>query len=150
MTSTQSSASSGSLNSPSRSLSGSECLSLASRSSRGFSTDGDKRDAAVGQLVASLFSYEELLQRIFAEGGRLATAAIEAQAGQNLSPLAGHQILAAISNAQVAVTGALRHMAEGHRLLETLGQNLGMDVEAFGDVIKRPKGRGTADLNLAA
>src|SRR3546814_19343559 len=88
-------------------------------------------------LFRSLFGYEHLLQRLFSEGGRLASAVVAAQSHENLSPVAGHQILSAISNAQLSVSGAIGHMAEGHRQLEFMAQKLGIDPEAFGDVIKR-------------
>src|SRR3546814_5060786 len=73
-------------------------------------------------LFRSLFGYEHLLQRLFSEGGRLASAAVAAQSHENLSPVAGHQILSAISNAQLSVSGAIGHMAEGHRQLEFMAQ----------------------------
>src|SRR3546814_17013256 len=95
-------------------------------------------------LFRSLFGYEHLLQRLFSEGGRLASAAVAAQSHENLSPVAGHQILSAISNAQLSVSGAIGHMAEGHRQLEFMAQKLGIDPDAFGDVIKRPNRQRTA------
>ncbi len=79
-----------------------------------------------------------MLQALYAKGGELATAAIVAQAGQNVSPIAGHQILTAISNAQLMASGALGHIAQAHRRLETLAHKLGIDVSAFGDVLKPP------------
>lgn len=102
------------------------------------------------ELTDALFGYERLLQQLFSEGGRLATAVVAAQAHENLSPVAGHQILSAISNAQLSVSGAIGHMAEGHRQLEVMAQKLGIDAEAFGDVIKRPNARGATPISLAA
>lgn len=128
----------------------SECSRSGSKSSPDFSDSRDADGARIKDLTEALFGYEKLLQQIFAEGGRLATAAIEAQTHQNLSPLVGHQILSAITNAQLSVTGALSFMAEGHRQLEVLAQKLGIDPEAFGDVVKRPSARGAATLELAA
>lgn len=76
------------------------------------------------ELTDALFGYEHLLQRLFSEGGRLASAVVAAQSHENLSPVAGHQILSAISNAQLSVSGAIGHMAEGHRQLEFMAQKL--------------------------
>jgi hypothetical protein len=105
----------------------------------------------VVELTDALFGYENLLQRLFSEGGRLASAVVAAQSRENLSPVAGHQILSAISNAQLSVSGAIGHMAEGHRQLEFMAQKLGIDPEAFGDVIKRPNSaRGATPIGLAA
>jgi hypothetical protein len=98
----------------------------------------ERNAPCVEVLVSELHAYERLLQGLYAKGGELACAAIAAQEKQNVSPVAGHQILAAISNAQLMVASALGHMAEGHRQLETLGRKLGFDVSAFGDVLKPP------------
>lgn len=92
----------------------------------------------VDVLVSELHAYERLLQSLYAKGGELACAAIAAQAGHNVSPVAGHQILASISNAQLMISSALGHMADGHRQLETLGRKMGLDVTSFGDVLKPP------------
>lgn len=89
-------------------------------------------------LVSDLHAYEKLLQALFAKGGELATSAIIAQAGQNLSPTVGHQVLMAISNAQLMTSNALGHIAQAHRDLEVLGAKLGIDTKAFGDVLKQP------------
>lgn len=150
MTSTSTSAISGSSSLRSHLQSASACLRSDSMSSPDFSDKGSDDEARVKNLTEALFSYEKLLQQIFAEGGRLATAAIDAQTHQNLSPLVGHQILSAITNAQLSITGALGYMAEGHRQLEVLAHKLGIDPEAFGDVVKRPNARGTTSLELAA
>ncbi len=150
MTSTHSSALPGSLRSSSHSPSVSACSSSGSTSFPGFSSSAEAPDAHVTELVAALVGYEQLLQRLFSEGGRLATAVVAAQARENLSPLAGHQILSAISNAQLSVTGAIGHMAEGHRQLEVMAAKLGIDPEAFGDVIKRPSARASGPIGLAA
>lgn len=79
-----------------------------------------------------------MLQALYAKGGELATSAIVAQAGHNMSPIAGHQVLAAISNAQLMTSSALSHIAQAHRDLEVLGRKLGIDPAAFGDVLKPP------------
>lgn len=92
----------------------------------------------IAALASDLHAYEKLLQALFAKGGELSTSAILAQVGRNLSPVAGHQVLAAISNAQLLTSNALGHIAEAHRMLETLGRKLGIDVQAFGDVLKPP------------
>src|SRR3546814_15807105 len=89
-------------------------------------------------LFRSLFGYEHLLQRLFSEGGRLASAVVAAQSHDNLSPVAGHQILSAISNAQLSVSSAIRHMSAGHRPPEFMAQQLGLDPESFGAVLKPP------------
>lgn len=128
----------------------SACSRSGSKSSPDFSDSSAVDDLRIKDLTEALLGYERLLQQIFAEGGRLATAAIEAQTDRNLSPLVGHQILSAITNAQLSVTGALGHMAEGHRQLEVLAQKLGIDPQAFGDVVKRPSARGATPLELAA
>lgn len=150
MTSTCPSAISGSSSLRSHLQSASACSRSGSTSSPDFSDRRADDEARVKNLTEALFGYEKLLQQIFAEGGRLATAAIEAQTDQNLSPLVGHQILSALTNAQLSITGALGYMAEGHRQLEVLAQKLGIDPEAFGDVVKRPNARGAAPLELAA
>lgn len=150
MTSARTSAISGSSSLRSHLQPASACSPSGSKSSPGFSDSGAVDDVRVKDLTEALFGYEKLLQQIFAEGGRLATAAIEAQTHQNLSPLVGHQILSAITNAQLSVTGALGYMAEGHRQLEVLAQKLGIDPQAFGDVVKRPNAKGAAPLELAA
>ena len=150
MTSTCTSAISGSSSLRSHLQSASACSRSESKSSPDFSDRGASDDIRVKDLAEALFGYETLLQQIFAEGGRLATAAIKAQTHENLSPLVGHQILSAITNAQLSITGALGYMAEGHRQLEVLARKLGIDPEAFGDVVKRPSARGAASLELAA
>ncbi|WP_183618929.1 hypothetical protein [Novosphingobium fluoreni] len=99
------------------------------------------RPGVVG-LVSDLIAYERLLQTLFAKGGELATAAIIAQVGQKVSPICGHQILTAISNAQLLTSNALGHIAQAHRELETLAQRLGIDIRAFGDVLKPPSASG--------
>lgn len=104
----------------------------------------------MAELTDALFGYENLLQRLFSEGGRLASAMVAAQSHENLSPVAGHQILSAISNAQLSVSGAIGYMAEGHRQLEVMAQKLGIDPAAFGDVIKQPAARGATPIGLAA
>src|SRR3546814_15826131 len=131
MTSVHSSASSGSSSSGSRSPSASGCSRSASKSFLGSSNDTAAPDAHVVELTDALFGYEHLLQRLFSEGGRLASASVAAQSHENLSPVAGHQILSASSNAQLSVSGALGHMPEGHRQLEFMAQPLGIDPEAF-------------------
>lgn len=93
----------------------------------------------VAALASDLHAYEKLLQALFAKGGELSTSAILAQVGRNISPVAGHQVLAAISNAQLLTSSALGHIAEAHRMLEALGRRLGIDVQAFGDVLKPPE-----------
>lgn len=100
---------------------------------------------AVATLASDLHAYEKLLQTLFAKGGELSTSAILAQIGRNVSPVAGHQVLAAISNAQLLASSALGHVAEAHRMLEVLGRKLGIDVEAFGDVLKPPSSAIGAD-----
>lgn len=92
----------------------------------------------IAALAGDLHAYEKLLQALFAKGGELSTSAILAQVGGNLSPLAGHQVLTAISHAQLQTSNALGHIAEAHRMLEALGRKLGIDVDAFGDVLKPP------------
>ncbi|MDE8652257.1 hypothetical protein [Novosphingobium album (ex Liu et al. 2023)] len=79
------------------------------------------------------------MQALYAKGGELATAAVAAQTQKNISPVAGHQILSSISSAQMMVSSALGHMADGHRQLEALGRRLGIDVSSFGDVLKPPQ-----------
>ena len=123
---------------------------MASKSFQGSSDDVAAPDAHVAELTDALFGYENLLQRLFSEGGRLASAVVAAQSHENLSPVTGHQILSAISNAQLSVSGAIGYMAEGHRQLEVMAQKLGIDPEAFGDVIKRPAARGATPIGLAA
>ncbi|MCW1986003.1 UNVERIFIED_ORG: hypothetical protein M2348_001735 [Sphingomonas sp. R1F5B] len=93
---------------------------------------------SVTALVDDLHGYETLLQALFAKGGELSTSAIRAQVAGNLSPITGHQVLGAISHAQLLTSNALGHIAEAHRMLETLGRKLGIDVHAFGDVLKPP------------
>jgi len=122
--------------------------SFRSRVSPGSSSP---TDASVAQLVYALHAYEALLQVLFAKGGELAMAAIAAQSGENVSPISGHQVLAAISNAQLLVAGALGHMADGHRQLEVLGRKLGIDVSGFGDVLKpQAESRSGPAVGLAA
>lgn len=106
----------------------------------------------MARLVNALHAYEQLLQALFSNGGHLAVAAIEAQTGENISPICGHQVLAAISNAQLMVAGALGHVADGHRQLEVLGRKLGIDVTDFGDVLKPPEGESRSGpvIELAA
>jgi len=99
---------------------------------------GEHDQLAVTDLVSELHGYETMLQSLYAQGGRLATAAIAAQTDRNLSPVAGYQILTAISNAQLMVSTAMGRIAEAHRQLEYLGRMLGYDVQAFGDVLKPP------------
>src|SRR3546814_1711251 len=121
MTSTRTSVTSGASSLRSRLQSASACSPSDSTSSPGFSDRRSDDEERIKHLTESLFGYEKLLQQTFAEGGRLATAAIDAQTHQNLSPLVGHQILSALPNAQLSVTGALGYMAEGSRLLEEIG-----------------------------
>lgn len=90
------------------------------------------------RLVAELHTFERLLGEAFACGGRLAAAAINAQTSERLSITAGHQVLSAISAANQAVSDAVMRTAQGHRLLEALGQRLGHDPVAYGDVVKPP------------
>lgn len=97
-------------------------------------------------MVAELHTYERLLQALYAKGGELATAAIEAQSARNISPVAGHQIIASLSQAQLMVSTALSHTADSHRQLEILGRKLGIDVSAFGDVLKPPAPQERGDL----
>lgn len=115
---------------------------MASKSSHASLADVDAdRDAGgpgVAALASDLHAYETLLQALFAKGGELSTSAIIAQIGRNLSPVAGHQILTAISNAQLLTSTAIGHIAEAHRQLEVLGRKLGIEVHAFGDVLKQP------------
>jgi hypothetical protein len=106
--------------------------------------------ANVLALASDLHAYEKLLQALYAKGGELATAAILAQAGHNLSPVAGHQILTAISNAQLMTSTALGHMAQAHRDLEVLARKLGIDITGFGDVLKEPTSGERAMTGLAA
>jgi hypothetical protein len=93
---------------------------------------------SIAALADDLHGYETLLQALFAKGGELSTSAIRAQVAGNLSPIAGHQVLGAISHAQLLTSNALGHIAQAHRMLETLGRKLGIDVHAFGDVLKPP------------
>lgn len=102
------------------------------------------------ELANALFDYEKQLQRLFAGGGRLVSALVAAQAGQNLSPVAGHQVLSAVSEAQLAVSGAIRHMAEGHRQLEVMALKFGFDPEAYGDVLKQPAAQDRSPVRIAA
>ena len=137
-----STASSGSSSSSLPPRQASECWPSASRSSPDSSLANKSGPHASGPGIAALASdlhaYEKLLQALFAKGGELSTSAILAQVGRNLSPVAGHQVLAAISNAQLLTSSALGQVAEAHRMLEMLGRKLGIDVQAFGDVLKPP------------
>ncbi|MFT4054923.1 MAG: hypothetical protein QM681_10485 [Novosphingobium sp.] len=110
----------------------------------------DDNRGNVNALVTDLRAYERLLQSLFAKGGELSTAAIIAQAGQNVSPIAGHQILTAISNAQLMTSTALGHIAQAHRELEALGRKLGIDLSAYGDVMKPPSSESGRGLRNAA
>ncbi len=101
-------------------------------------------------LASDLHAYERLLQALFAKGGELATAAILAQAGRNLSPVAGHQVLTSISNAQLLASTALGHIARAHRELEMLARKLGIDPKAFGDVLKPPASQQSGVTDLGA
>lgn len=98
----------------------------------------DKAVDPITLFVGELHAYERLLRGIYAAGGRLATAAIDAQVSRNLSPTAGHQILRSITTANVSVTEAITRSAEAHRLLEVLGRQLNVDVTAYGDVHEKP------------
>jgi len=89
---------------------------------------------------------ERLLGETFACGGRLAAAAIDAQTSERLSITAGHQVLSAISAASQSVSEAVTRVAQAHRLLEALGQRLGHDPQAYGDVVKPP----SASLDVVA
>lgn len=91
--------------------------------------------------MAALHHYERLLRDTFAAGGELALAAVSAQMGERLSPTAGHQLLVAIGAANVAVGEALAKTAQGHRQLEVLGRQLGIDPTAYGDGVKPPSAR---------
>ncbi len=90
------------------------------------------------RLVGELRGFEHLLRAAYAAGGRLATAAAEAQANRRLSVTCGHQVLGAISAANVEVAEAIGRGAHAHRLLETLGRQLGVDTTAYGDEHKYP------------
>lgn len=101
-------------------------------------------------LVNALHDYERLLQALYAKGGELATAAILTQAGYKLAPVAGHQVLTALSNAQLMTSTALGHIAQAHRDLEVLARKLGIDVTGFGDVLKPPAAEERKATGLAA
>lgn len=92
--------------------------------------------------MAELHGFERLLRNTFAAGGRLQTAAVEAQAAEGLSPVAGHQVLRAITAAQAAVGEAIAQSAGGHRLVEQLGRSLQHDVHAYGEGTKPPQDDG--------
>jgi len=97
------------------------------------------RGAAVAELVGELHAFENLLRDSYAAGARVSAAFAAAQKAEKLSPVAGHQFVAAISNAGVQACGALSATADAHRLLEKLGMRLGFDVSAYGDGQKDPK-----------
>ena len=97
------------------------------------------RGAAVAELVDELHAFENLLRESYAAGARVATAFAAAQKAEKLSPVAGHQFVAAIGNANVQACAALSTTADAHRLLEKLGTRLGFDVSAYGDVRKDPE-----------
>ncbi|WP_298672562.1 hypothetical protein [uncultured Sphingomonas sp.] len=84
-------------------------------------------------FVGEYRAYERSLRAVFASGGRVAAAAAEAQASQPLSPIAGHQVFAAISHANVSITDAISKIAEGHRVLEVMAGKMGVDITAYGD-----------------
>lgn len=90
------------------------------------------------RLAGELRGFEHLLRAAYAAGGRLAVAAAEAQASERLSVTCGHQVLTAISGANVEVAEAIARGAQAHRLLETLARQLGKDVTAYGDEHKYP------------
>ena len=97
------------------------------------------RGAAVAELVGELHAFENLLRDSYAAGARVSAAFAAAQKAEKLSPVAGHQFVAAISNAGVQACGALSATADAHRLLEKLGMRLGFDVKAYGDGGKDPQ-----------
>lgn len=143
MTSASSLASCGSLSSPSSSPSASACSPRPFASSATLSLVAAQAEAprgvAVAELVDELHAFENLLRDSYAAGARVSAAFAAAQKAEKLSPVAGHQFVAAISNAGVQACGALSATADAHRLLEKLGMRLGFDVAAYGDGQKDPK-----------
>lgn len=87
-------------------------------------------------LVAELHRFERLLGEAFAAGGALQATAVAAQRERGYSSIVGHQVLAAISAANLSVSGAITSTADGHRRLEAIGKALGLDVIAYGDGVK--------------
>ncbi|GAA4221644.1 hypothetical protein GCM10022253_28170 [Sphingomonas endophytica] len=79
-----------------------------------------------------------MLRDTFAAGGELAQAAVSAQTSERLNPTVGHQFLAAIGAANLAIGEALARTAQGHRQLEVLSRRLGLDPTAYGDGLKPP------------
>lgn len=90
------------------------------------------------RFVAELHAFERLLSDAYAAGGRLAAAAIGAQCENHLSPTAGHQVLGAISAANLSISDALSRASQGHRLAEVLARHLGIDPTSYGDGLKPP------------
>jgi hypothetical protein len=133
--------------SPSRSVSDCSPSAWASSATSSVTSSSDRirdlanDDAAIDptlRLAGELRGYENLLRATYAAGGRLATAAAEAQASRRLSVICGHQVLAAISAANVEVAEAIAHGAHAHRLLDALARQLGVDTSAYGDEHKYP------------
>lgn len=108
-------------------------------SSAAFTGAAEPVVSPVHQFVAELHGFERQLRGAFAAGGRLQVAAVEAQAAEGLSPVAGHQVLAAITAAQTAISEALTQAAGGHRLIERLGRSMAYDVQAYGEGTKPPE-----------
>jgi len=103
------------------------------------SSDGSTAEQGPADtLAAELLAFERLLSACYATCGRLSAAAASAQAHHNLSVVAGHQILSAISAAQGEVASAIGKSAEAHRMIEVVGRRLGYDPTAYGDQEKDP------------
>lgn len=94
---------------------------------------------AIGTMVQRLQEFEALLRKTLAAGGQVAAAMAEASEAERLSAVAGHQIFAAITNANLSISTALTGTAKGHRLLEELAVRLGYATTGYGDVQKDPQ-----------
>lgn len=89
-------------------------------------------------MVGALHRCERLAADLLAEQGRLTAAAMAAESAMGLSAVAGQAILHQLGEAQRRTVRVRGHLVVGHRQLERLGRQIGVDVEMYGDSGKPP------------
>ena len=109
--------------------------------------------AAAEAVAALLWRLETQLDEAFAPGGELLSALPRARAAANLPAIAGQQAFEVLGQAIMAIGAARGHTVAGHRVIEKLGRQIGIE-RSFGDELPKPEfvptGADVSHLRVAA
>jgi hypothetical protein len=109
--------------------------------------------AAADAVAQLLWRLESQLDEAFSTGGELLAALPRARSAANLPAIAGQQAFEVLGQAIMAIGTARGHTVAGHRVIEKLGKQIGIE-RSFGDELPKPEfvptGADVSHLRVAA